>query len=424
MTIQQNALLLLGAVAFWVTTGQQMFTGPLGFSEKRTDNGNNFDLGTDRFTSPSTSKYFIAMSAVADTSQSLRLETTNTNPQLNMYTLDTVHNAPIHISVDAIVEANAGASVGVRVQGGRTFNGASLSKTDLTSFAMFNLDNAMTQPNYFYVDRDTPTTIRREDLRFPNIHTSATQLTADSKYVCDRSGTMFLFISVGAQKPARVELAQIRNNNRIGYELMDRDTIDEQQNIVSRSVMINCEPNDSLNVHSYADDGTYSGSDIKTSFGGFFYTPRHGNPIAWAAYRYVNVATNPSGSEYRVVTFRNVVINQQQEAEVEVNQPSGVFSQASSRFTAPRSGIYLVHFTASIIPGSTTDVALFKNSEKVASIYDTYTGHDNKVTVSRTVLIQVNNGESLDIRVHRNVELGSHQSSKDIAFMGMLIHEN
>ena len=359
------------------------------------------------------------MSAAADSSQPLRLQTTNTSPILNMYTRDSTHNQPVYVSVDAIVSVADGAAVGVTVEEGRTYDSTGMNRNDLTSLAMFNIDNAMSDPDYFYADRSTPTNVARVTLAFPDIHTSATQLV-NSVYTCDKSGIFYLFLSVGAQQIVRIELTHVHAalGTRDTYELIDRDTTDTNQNILSRSIMITCEPNDELSV--YIHDGTFSGPNLRSSFGGFYYTPRHNNQVAWAAYRYTEVAANSNGPDYSVITFGATST----ESTVPVNQPSNAFSQTTSRFTAPRSGIYLVHFSGCVAPGSVTDLGLFLSNQMVASIYDGYTGHDGKVVVSRTVILQVNSGQTLDIRLAKDSALVSDTNSKEIAFMGMLIYEN
>ena len=412
-------------VAFWVTTGHRE-DERVRFTEEHLDRRNNVDLSNDQFIAPITARYFLALSGAADESMSLRLTTKNTDPILNLYTRDDTHDRPVYTSLDAIVRVDSGSTVDIEVTAGRTFNGTSDDRRDLTSLSMFNIDDAMVDPSYFYADRSTPTSEGRTLLQFPDIHTTSAQFTDNTKYICKREGQVFLFLSVGALHAVRVEITHgsTVNNEIKTYELMDLDTIGDRQNIVSRSILVNCAINEIFSVYVYSTDGTYSGPHIRSSFGGFLYDPSHNNPVAWSTYRNVNFESKSVELDYELITFRSTQVDARSEGEVIVNIPTGVFSQSTSKFTAPVSGVYLVHLSASIFIRRVTDVALFRNNERVASIYDTYTGHNGKVTVSRTILIHVIRGQTLDIRAPPTTILASNTNSKDIAFMGMLIYED
>ena len=356
----------------------------------------------------------------------MQLQTVNTVPALSLYTADITKNQPTYFSKDGIAQITEGAQVYLQIPEGYTYNGFADGRNDLTSMAIFNLDDAMDVPDAFYADRSSRTNDQRLVLSFDNIHTSATQFTDNSIYRCTRDGPMFFVISVGALNPVRIELTHVlADNSRETYEVMDLDTGDTTQNIVSRSVLVNCHVNDQFSIFVFSESGTYSGPRIQSSFGGFHYDPRHNNPVAWSAYRYLDVVKNPTAeADYTKVTFRDTLVDSQVEAQTIVNIPNGVFSQVNSRFTATTSGIYLVHFSASVAPGSVVDIGLFRDNEMVAAIYNGYTTHTGKRVVSRTVLVQVRSGQRLEIRASRDTALSSNRNSKEIAFMGMLIYEN
>ena len=410
-------------VAFWVSTGKsQLSTTRVNFNNEQIDIGDHVSLSSDIFTSPATRRYFLALSAADEARQPLEMSSVSTNPIINLKIESTNNRFTTYHSREGIVSVDEDAQVSVLLSEGRLYSGNIGGRNDLTSWVMFDLDDAMLRPEYFYIGRTSPSDVRGGILLFDTTYTGSRLLDA-SRYTCNKNGPMYFMLSIGVDvdDQVRVEITHdFIAGGREQYQLSSEDRMRNGQDLISRSILINCATDDEVHVYVYTGDGVYSDSAIRTSFGGFSYDPRHGDPVAWAAYRMFDWRSSAT-TGYSRISFLPESVNGGLETILAVDQPAGSFR--NSIFTAPVTGIYLVHFSVGLRASSTVDVALYRGNDKIASLYYLDSDHDGNGLVSRTVLVEVFTGQTLDLRGAVETVVISDGNGKHTAFMGMLLYK-
>ena len=186
----------------------------------------------------------------------------------------------------------------------------------------------------------------------------------------------------------------------------------------SRGLIINCEQGQRVYVYGQGAE-VFSDNAAQTAFGGFYYDPVHANPVAWAAYK----TTSYDGSlsnEGAVVEFD----------VVEVNVGSG-FSNADSEFVCPRGGTYLVTFSAGLQAGAPLNMNLMKgefiggsslNFLTVVDLYHSDTTHGDIISISRTILIELDTNDVLRLTTEGRTSFVSDIDTRLTYFGGLLIY--
>ena len=355
------------------------------------------------------------MSAPSASRRAVQLSPTNVEPAVRL-SVDSDNNAfsTFH-SRDAIVRIPLNNFVSLELTNGRVHGGGTTNTPDLTSMGIFDIDELIRNPGYFFVGRETSLT-GNGNVAFPDVHTDDPEWRGTA-YQCNRDTLMYVFLSVGARSGTNVEVEithEFQTGGRVGYKLMQLDTQHNGHEMVSRSILVDCKNGDTIYVYSQQGEQIFSDSSIRTAFGGFHYDPIHGQIVAWAAYRTTNMLrTNTNG--YSLISFN------QNEADIPVNQPATGF--VDSEFRATIDGVYMVHFSAGLTPASILDVGLFiGGTEKIASLYHATTDHNQKSVIARTVMVRLNAGQRLSIRASGATTLTSSPESKEIAFLGMLLY--
>ena len=402
------ARIILDLVLFYAseavgTTGNSLLT-----FNSEVDEGSHFN-GRYRFVSPRTSKYFITFSGAASNRNSLTLSPTNVQPPLQLIKNSDNNRFNTFSSRDGIVAVNALNEVSLDTSSYASIF-QSTSRPDLTSFGMFDIDQLMSDPDYFFIARSSPFS-GSTYINFPEIHTSATQLNSNSRYICDREGPMFIFASVGVPPSSRVQVTISHSNpSGIGtrfYLSMD-DTDHDGNDMASRSVMVYCRLGDVISVITNSLQMViFSDPSIQISLGGFHYTPRYVvEPVAWAGY--MRFSTDVSVNQ-QLLEFQDVL----------VNTSTSLFD--NENVNIPVSGYYLVHFSVGMKAGQSVDVGLFVDGgRRLSSIYSQAADHNGVITLSRSVIVTLNQGDLLSVRT--NTDVFSQPDQYQTSFMGMLLY--
>ena len=368
------------------------------------DYGNDFNGA--QFISPRTGKYFMTMSGSAAAQHGVVLTPSNVSPALSLVRESTNSVSDVFLSRDAIVSVNAIDQVGLTVS---SLSDLYRSIASLTSIGMFNIEDVLVNPDYFFVGNPSPISTNNF-MTFSNIYSNSPQFT-NNRYTCNRNGPMFLFVSAGisANTGQTVVITQSRNGSaRKSFYLSLLDTVHNGNDMVSRSVLIDCAVGDEL-LLDFPGGGTkhvFSDSSIRTTFGGFHYQPRYGNPVTWALYRTIDhtgVGTNH-------VIFSEVILN-----------TNDMYSNGETVISV--SGYYLIHFSTGSRAGDNVDAEIFNShptsSYSIARIYSQGSNHNSDIVLARTVIVYLQSGSRLTMRSTSSIF--SFRQQLETSFMGMLL---
>ena len=388
-----------------------------GLSSLGTNNVVNFDAELDnggdfnsyRFIAPNAAHYFITLSGGVDNRKPMTITPTNVSPGIQLKRNSDNSGFSTFQSRDGIVEVTAGAEVTFVVSPSDSIYSA--SHTDLLSAGMFDIDTVMTNGNYFFYGRTTPAPNANafDYLLFSDRYIDTTQAaTALDRHTCTRNGPMYIFATAAVSTNARAHLL-IRHDDGLGntedFYLTYDDTHHNGNDMVSRAILVNCQIGDVIAVMYRTSGAIFSDAAIGTALGGFYYNPRYVNSVAWAGYR---------NSDLTIVNTHEVVSFQ----DILVNTPSGVFN--AERVNIPIPGTYLVHFSVGMKARERVDVGLYVGGTRlIASIFSQAEDHNGGITLSRTIMVRLNQGEQLSI--HSNANLFSQPQQYETSFTGMLL---
>ena len=159
--------------------------------------------------------------------------------------------------------------------------------------------------------------------------------------------------------------------------------------MLSRTVLVDLVEGDQVRaVLSSTYGGVYSDIRYQTSMKGFLYKPYRTAPVSWCVVWENSVASTTIAGPVDPVAF-NILL---------VNQGSG-WDEALNRFTAPLSGVYYIQLTAGIAPENPTKMELLINGTPVINVYRQFTSHSDRDTRSKAVIIRLQQGDELRIRL-------------------------
>ena len=372
------------------------------------DYGNNFD-GT-RFLAPRTGKYFLAMSGSASGQSGLVLTPSNVSPAVGLVRESDNSASNVFLSRDAIVLVQANNEVTVSAS---SFNDLSSADPLLNSIAMFNIDDVLMNPDYFFAG-STNTVSGSGYVQFTNTFSSSVRWS-NNRYMCDHDGPVFVFASVGVAASEGISVVISRdtgNGVTENFYVIYEDTHHNGNDMASRAALINCRTGNELALVFHGASNAYSDSAIRTSFGGFNYIPKYGNPVAWALYR--RAPFNLNSNTFDVVLFDEVhyVTN-----DMYVNTGEVIISV---------SGYYLIHISVGLKPREGVNVVLYNNNpildHSIASISSPGAQHNDYTVLSRSIITRVQAGSRLVIRSYS--DLYSFRDQYETSFSGMLLMPN
>ena len=158
--------------------------------------------------------------------------------------------------------------------------------------------------------------------------------------------------------------------------------------ILSRTVLTDLKGGDNLASNLHGEyGGAYSDSHYQTSLKGFLYSPHRIAPISWCVLlnAHDNIVANTLTDPLQ---FDNVLINQ-----------GFGWNKMTNRFITPSSGVYYVQLTAGICPHQPTKMELLANGFPYVNVYRQISSHEGCDTRSRAVIIQLQQGDELRIRL-------------------------
>ena len=415
------------AVAFWLTrTTPFVPRSILRYETEKLDLGFDVDPSTGIFTCPATSIYFTTFSALAGAGEPLELYTTNTDPVVGLKTTSTNSGEMTFQSRSAIVSATRGSQVSLT--NARDFLGSNAGQQ--ISWSSFNIDDAMRINEYFFAGRTTTQLNPNggNDIAYTNFWVKSSMALNEQTnvYTCPRTGIYYFFASIGSTRHTsgiRVQAIITHErtalaDDRRSYYIKMLSTYHNGIESASRGLVINCEVGQRVYVYGQGAE-VFSDDAVQTSFGGFYYDPGHGTQVAFSAYKTQSYGGSIS-NEGSIVDFDIVEIN-----------VGSAFSAANNEFIVPTRGVYLITISAGLEAGESLNLNLMKgiraggNSINFLTEVDLYhrdTTHGDIITVSRTILIELQVNEVLRLETEGATGFFSDAESRLTYFAGLLIY--
>ena len=180
--------------------------------------------------------------------------------------------------------------------------------------------------------------------------------------------------------------------------------------MLSRTLLVSVIEGDQIRAVLNSNfSGIYSDIRYQTSMKGFLYKPYRSVPISWCVV-WDDVSTIIAGP-IDPVAF-NIVF---------VNQGSG-WDEALNRFTTPLSGVYYIQLTAGIASENPTKMELLVNGFPVINVYRQFTSHSDRDTRSKAVIIRLQLGDELRVRLPSGYYLQTNKF-RYTGFVGFRLYE-
>ena len=203
---------------------------------------------------------------------------------------------------------------------------------------------------------------------------------------------------------------QVNQVNVAGLHLyIGGGNTDEDVEVLSKTLVLKLKENDRVAAVLDKDhDKIYSDTCSPTSMKGFLYKPYRCEPVSW------RVAINKDGctsGPLDPVHFDAVF----------VNEGSG-WDKIFNRFVVPLPGVYYLQLSAGMCEKQPTKMELMVNGFPILNVYRQFTREIFWDTRSRAVILQLQQGDKLHIRLPSNYYLWSNGNSFT-EFSGFRLYE-
>ena len=216
-----------------------------------------------------------------------------------------------------------------------------------------------------------------------------------------RQSLFFVSMSLGMDETMAANYSLMRNGSP--YVKISRShPLPYNRDTTSRDTMVEMISADQLHLASYFN--TYSTPWLYTSLTILSISDAFGLfPIAFSVARDEVMAgfTNP-------VTFNIMLANE-----------GSAYDEVSHRFVAPRNAIYYFSISVGMFPESAANLVLYVNDDPFVNIIRESTIHSGTDTTGRSIMVQLQTGDTVHIVNERN-QLAFSSEGLETSFSGFL----